>query len=218
MGLYNSNINAGYGRSMSVAARNAITERFGGGSFASQAAHNDRAKAFIDDCKKNGIRSFDQVTKADLQAYGERLSIAVGKGEISINTAQNRLSTANIILEKTNKNDVKISPSGVVGERNSIRTEVPTGLDKNDVAQATTSMRDAGFNRAASVTELAREFGVREREASCADLNRWSKEAEEKSAVNVIDACKGGRNAPSAYFGDCDRLFRDNPITSVSRL
>ena len=28
-----------------------------------------------------------------------------------------------------------------------------------------------------------------------------------------------GANLPSgAYFGDCDRLFRDNPITSVSRL
>ncbi len=24
--------------------------------------------------------------------------------------------------------------------------------------------------------------------------------------------------AVGAYFGDCDRLFRDNPITSVSRL
>ena len=33
--------------------------------------------------------------------------------------------------------------------------------------------------------------------------------------MKVRDISSGGI---IAYFGDCDRLFRDNPITSVSRL
>jgi hypothetical protein len=208
MGLYNSDRNNGYGRSMSAAAKNAINERFGGGSFASQAAHNDRAKAFISDCKENGIRSFDQVTNEDLKAYGSRLSDAVQRGEISVATAQNRLSTANVILEKTNPNDVRISPSQAVGERSTVRTEAPTGLDKNDVSRATEAMREAGLNRAASVTELSREFGVREREAACANLDRWRQEAAEKGAVNVVDACKGGR--------DADRWIRVTPSAQAA--
>lgn len=203
MGPFNSERNNGYGRSMSAAAKNAINERFGGGSFASQAAHNDRIKSFISDCKENGIRSFDQVTKESLNAYGARLSEAVQRGEISVATAQNRLSTANVVLEKTNPSDVKISPSGAIGERSTVRTEAPTGLDKNDVSRAADAMRSAGLDRAASVTELAREFGVREREASCANLDRWKQEAAERGAVNVTDACKGGR--------DADRWIRVTP-------
>lgn len=208
MGMYNSSRNGGYGRSMAAAAKNAISERFGGGAYASQAAHNSRIGDFIDHCKSNGVSSFDRVTRADLQAYGAKLSEAVQRGEISVATAQNRLSTANVVLEKTNSNDVRISPSQAVGERSTVRTEVPTGLNKNDVSRAADAMRSAGLDRAASVTELAREFGVREREASCANLDRWKQEATERGAVNVTDACKGGR--------DADRWIRVTPSAQTA--
>jgi hypothetical protein len=57
-------------------------------------------------------------------------------------------------------------------------------------------MRDAGLDRAAALVGLAREFGMRLREASLANLDRLSREAQSLGRINIQEGTKGGREAP----------------------
>lgn len=196
MGVFDSERNNGYGKSLSYAAKTAISEHFGGGAFGSQRTLNQRVSGFIDHLKQNGVRSFDKVTLSDVNSYGQKLAEAVKSGMLSVATAQNKLSSMNVVLSKCNGSSVlRVSPSSVVGERSQIRTHAPSGLDRSNVSKAIEAMKSQGLNRAAAVADLARELGCRTREAATADLSRWSKEAVTGGKVNIIDGCKGGRDA-----------------------
>ncbi|WGZ93048.1 MAG: hypothetical protein QJT81_14615 [Candidatus Thiothrix putei] len=88
---------------------------------------------------------------------------------MAVSYAQNLLSSVNTTLACLRGDE---SPSGMVGERSHVRTVAPDGLDRTEVRNASENMRHAGLERAAAVTELAREFGLREREAILGNLER----------------------------------------------
>lgn len=194
MGKYASARNFGYGKSMSYAGSQALADRFGGGHFNSVAAHSSRFGQFADYLKSAGIRDAKDVGQSTVAAYGQQLADKVEAGEMSVAYAQNLLSSVNVTLSALRGDEtIKVSPASFVGERSHVRTEAPGGLDRTEVQTASTSMREAGLGRAAAVTELAREFGLREREATLGNLGRWSKEAKQQGAINITEGTKGGR-------------------------
>jgi hypothetical protein len=80
-----------------------------------------------------------------------------------------------------------------VGERSSVRREAPAGMQRERLKQATFELRERGEERVAVVAELARELGLRFREASLLDARTALAQATEKGAVNITEGTKGGR-------------------------
>jgi hypothetical protein len=194
MGLYASKRNYGYGQQLAFAGKQALKRYYGGGHYASVATHAFRFTHFAAWAKAQKIRDAQIIDQALLNAYGEHLRHTIQKNEIGAAYAQNLLSTVNVTLAALRGNEtLKLSPSALVGERRNIRTEAPGGLERSQLQNALTRLQAARLFRAAALVGLAREFGLREREASLANLTRWQKEAAQYGKVNITEGTKGGR-------------------------
>lgn len=194
VGKYASVRNFGYGKSMSYAGKQALADRFGGGHFNSVAAHSSRFAQFANYLKSEGIRDLKDVEQNTVEAYGRQLADNVAAGEMSVSYAQNLLSSVNVTLAALRGDEaIHVSPASLVGERSHVRTEAPGGVDRTALQTATVSMKQAGLERAAAVSELAREFGMREKEAILGNLERWQQETQRYGAINIIEGTKGGR-------------------------
>ena len=198
MGKYASARNFGFGKNLDYAGREALRAYYADGHYGSVAAHGDRWHQFAQWAKAEGIKD---LSKADQQATAERdaqhVAARVQAQDIGIQYGQNLISTVNVTLAALRGDDqIRVSPSAVVGERSQVRTLVPGALDRERVNQATAALRDVGMPRAAAVLALARDFGVRREEAVKADLERWQREADRDGRINVQEGTKGGRDAP----------------------
>ena len=189
--------NFGYGRDLAYAGRQALQEYYGGGHFATVAAHSSRFGQFAEWAREHGIRD---VARNDpqqlLHAYAEHVGQQAGKKNLSTAYAHNLISSAQVTFRAMSGNDgIRVSPASYCGSRSNVRSDAPRSLERSAVETATNAMRTAGLERAACIVQLAREFGMREREAVLADLSRLDREAREQGAVNIQEGTKGGRTA-----------------------
>ena len=190
--------NFGYGRNMGYAGHQALTEYYGGGHYATVATHGERFGEFAKWAREDaGVRDLARnETQELLTRYAEQIGERVAQGELSTSYGQNLISSAQVTLRAmTGDGSIRVSPSEYVGARNNVRSEAPDAIDRGRVAAAAEIMRGVGLDRAAAVIELAREFGLREREASLANLDRLEREAREYGQVNIQEGTKGGRDA-----------------------
>ena len=186
--------NFGYGKRLGWAGTNALRDRYGDGCYGSRAAHEARWRQFAEYAKSRGVKDAREVTCELVEEYGHGLSSKVGVGELAVRYAQNLLSTVNIVLE-TMRSDrlVRVSPATLVGNRKNVRAEAPAGLDRSAVDHAIQQLNGQRESRVALVAEVARDFGLRFREASLLDVRRALREAVERRAVNITVGTKGGR-------------------------
>jgi len=196
--------NFGYGRQLSYAGPQALKDLFGGGHFATVKAHSDRWQAFVRWCRSEdgpGYNDARQIDRGTLQDYAAYLRQQIQQGELCIATAQNRLSSVNRTLAALRGDqDVRIaSPSQALGlRRSSVRTRAPDGQDRQQVRRVLEMLGEQQHERMAAVVRLARETGMRLREAILADLPRLHREAEHLGRINIQDGTKGGRSGASA--------------------
>lgn len=188
--------NFGYGKQMAWAGRQAIQDRYGLGHHGSVAAHAERWAQFAAWAKDTlGITDTRSVNGEVLAAYGQSLAERVAEG-LSVAYAQNLLSTVNGVLETMRGDRVlRLSPAAVVRERSHVRAEAPAGLDREAVRHCAETLQEAGHARVASVLELARELGLREREASMLNAKTALRQATVQGAVNITAGTKGERYA-----------------------
>lgn len=198
MGRYASSRNYGYGKQLAHAGKTALRDYYGQGHHGTVATHVERWTQFTSWARELGIRDLSKADNRELAtAYAQHVQGQVEAGEISVSSAQNRISTVNVVFAALRGDrHVQISPSEYAGARSAVRTESPAALETARVPAAAEALRKAGLSRAAAVLELARAFGVRREEAVKADLDRWAREANRHGAINVIDGTKGGRDAP----------------------
>jgi Integrase len=184
----------GYGKRLGWAGTNALRDRYGDGCYGSRAAHEARWRQFAEYAKSRGVKDAREVTRELVEEYGHALSAKVGAGELAVRYAQNLLSTVNIVLE-TMRSDrcVRVSPATLVGNRRNVRAEVPAGLDRFVVDRAIQQLYGQLESHVAVVAALARDFGLRFREASLLDARHALREAAERRAVNITAGTKGGR-------------------------
>ena len=196
--------NFGYGRQLSYAGPQALRDMFGGGHYGTVKAHCDRWQAFVKWCRSeqgpgiNDARRIDRKVLADYAAY---LREVVGRGDLAVSTAQNRLSSVNRTMAALRGDQcVKLSsPSKALGmQRNGVRQWVPQGQDRKQVMQIVDALCSRDQRRAAAIVLLARATGTRLREAILADLPRLSREANDQGRINIQDGTKGGRAGASA--------------------
>jgi hypothetical protein len=100
----------------------------------------------------------------------------------------------NVVLE-TMRSDrcVRVAPATLVGNRKNVRSAAPAGLDRAAADRAIRQLDEQRECRAALVAALARDLGLRFREASLLDARRALREATERGAVNITAGTKGGR-------------------------
>jgi hypothetical protein len=194
MGKVGGQRNFGYGKRMDWAGKNALSDRYGDGHFATRAAHGERWGQFVAYAKSVGITDARAITRESILRYGASLAGQVGAGEMAVAYAQNLLSSVNVVLESLRGDrERRVSPADLVGERSHVRTRAPAGLERASVDAVVAALRDRGEARVAAVVELARDLGLRFREASLIDARTALSQAREFGRVNVTDGTKGGR-------------------------
>ncbi|NCE82980.1 MULTISPECIES: integrase domain-containing protein [unclassified Pseudomonas] len=196
--------NFGYGRQLSYAGPQALKDMFGGGHYGTVKAHSDRWQAFVKWCRSEqgpGINDARQVDRKVLANYAAYLRDLVGRGDLAISTAQNRLSSVNRTMAALRGDQcVRLpSPSKALDmQRTGGRHSMPQGQDREQVKQIIDALCSRDQLRAAAIVQLARATGMRLREAILADLPRLSLEAKDFGRVNIQDGTKGGRAGASA--------------------
>lgn len=196
--------NFGYGRQLSYAGPQALKDMFGGGHYGTVKAHCDRWQAFVKWCRSEqgpGINDARQIDRKVLADYAAYLRDAVGRGDLAVSTAQNRLSSVNRTMAALRGDQyVKLpSPSKALGmQRTGVRHSAPQGQDRDQVKEIVNALCRQHQQRAAAIVLLARAAGMRLREAILADLPRLSREAKELGRINIQDGTKGGRAGATA--------------------
>lgn len=187
--------NFGYGKQMDWAGKQALRDRYGNGRYGTVAGHTERWRQFVAWCRdQHGIRDARRVDRRTVNAYGSCLADQVSGKTLSVSYAQNLLSSVNVVLESLRGDRrIRIAPAALVGQRSHVRTEPPAGLDRQAVRQCADRLRQKGHERIASVVELARELGLRLREASMLDARAALRQATTQGAVNITAGTKGGR-------------------------
>ncbi|WP_323987728.1 integrase domain-containing protein [Pseudomonas canadensis] len=225
--------NFGFGRQLSYAGPQALKDLFGDGHFATVKAHSDRWQAFVHWCRSGeGPRLNDarQIDREILMRYAVHVREQVDQGNVGIATAQNRLSSVNRTMAALRGDQyIKIpSPSKALGlQRSGVRSEAPQGQDRVQVEQIALALSERGQQRVSAIVHLARETGMRLREAILADLPRLQREARQLGKFNIQDGTKGGRSGASAprwiavtdqIRGALDRAWEASPSRSRNLL
>jgi site-specific recombinase XerC len=182
--------------------------RDGAVSFSTAATNGDRWESFSAWAKEEGVKKMENVTPELVKEYGQELAEKVKNGEMAASTAQNYVSAVNSVMNIATNNEWKsVSPTKDCGidQRSHVREDAPGALDREAVSRAVDAVRAEVGERAAAVVELARELGLRSKEASLLDARGALAEARERGAVTVDAGTKGGRE-------------REVPITSETQV
>ncbi len=187
--------NFGYGKQMAWAGKQALRVRYGNGRYGTVDGHTERWRQFVAWCRtERGIRDARLVNRSTVNAYGTCLADKVTTRSMSVSYAQNLLSSVNVVLESMRGDRrIRVAPAAIVGKRSHVRGQAPAGLDRQAVRQCADQLRTNGHERIASVVELARELGLRIREASMLDARGALRQAMKHGAVNITAGTKGGR-------------------------
>lgn len=175
-------------------------------SYSSADALTDRWAQFTVFAKENEVGRLERITPELVQSYGRELAEKVHSKQISASYAQNLLSAVNTVMHLTPKKWQSVSPTKDCGiaERSLLRTE-PVLIAREPLSVALDALRSANNYRGAAVAELAREFGLRSKEAALLNAHNALEEAQRKGFINVSAGTKGGRD-------------RKVPVTNVKQL
>lgn len=196
--------NFGFGRQLRYAGPQALKDLFGDGHFATVKAHGDRWQAFVQWCRSDegpGLNDARQIDREILMRYATHMRELVDQGNVGIATAQNRLSSVNRTMAALRGDQhVKIpSPSKALGlQRSGVRSKAPQGQDRVRIELIAQALSKRQQSRVSAIVLLARETGMRLREAILADLPRLQREAQQLGKINIQDGTKGGRSGASA--------------------
>ena len=194
MGNVGGKRNYGYGKQLAWAGKNALADRYGQGHFSTRATHEDRWNKFAQYLKQQGINDARKIDKAIVINYAEQLKQWVSSGDLRVAYAQNVLSTVNVVLETMRKDSVlSIKPAQYVGERTHVRSEAPRTDDRSEFQKPIKYLYTRNEARVAIIAQLARDFGLRFKEASMLDANKALKQAIRLNRINITQGTKGGR-------------------------
>lgn len=146
----------------------------------------DRFKEFA---KENGVGRFEKVDRQLVQQYAQSLR----ESAYSASYQQNLLSAVNSVMSRVSEHggrsweSVSARAEGLQ-QRSFVRTEQTASRDQSSAAIQNMTPR------AAAVAELARELGLRSKEASLLNNHNALRQAETRGTVTIVDGTKGGRS------------------------
>lgn len=181
-------------------------------SFATLATNRRRWQRFAKFAKARGARWLEDIDTTLVQDYGEEIADLVLSEEFSEDHGQNLISAVNSVMGLvTHGRWESVSPTDCgVPKRTHVRITPPTGFDQNCVDMAIAALAKLGFERAACVVFLAREFGLRLKEAALLDARAALAQARAIGIVTVDKGTKGGfaRDVPIRNARQMEALKR----------
>lgn len=165
-------------------------------SFATADVVDDRFCLFVDYARSCGFGRMEVITSDLLVSYGKHLADLVLEEEISVSYAHNLVSAVNTVMSlATGGLWLSVSPTNDCGieKRSHVRRIPPTGLDREVLQRALDAVRAAGLDRGAAIAELARDLGLRSREAALLDAGAALRWAERHEHLVIVAGTKGGR-------------------------
>lgn len=192
-------------RDMSKAAQFALGDavKQGAMGFKHAAEVGREFKEFSAFARERGVKDMQYVSRDLVIGYGLQIADRVSNDEISQGTAQNKISAINTVMRIASGGQWKsVRPRHdcKIDQRSAIRETPPTGLDRSQLERGYSALSERG----ASIAELARELGLRTKEASLLNAQAALKEAQALNSVSISNGTKGGRD-------------REIPITSSER-
>lgn len=194
-------------RDMERAGRAALDQaaRSGHISFSTAANNSERWRCFTKWAKEHDIKKMENVSKKLVTDYGLFLAEQVRSSAMAASTAQNYVSAVNSVMTiATNWHSVSPTKDCGIEQRCAVRQDTPAALNREIYGRALAIVSQRLGERASAVVELARELGLRTKEASLLNAREALKEALRKGQVTLRDGTKGGRE-------------RDIPITLSSQ-
>lgn len=192
-------------RDISKAARFAMNREVANksASFSTAATVSDRFNKFAKYAKEEGVRRLEEITRDQVIAYGQTLAEQVKDGEFSPAYAQNLVSAVNSVMNAATRGqwksvrptkdcmakDKKTGKLYAIGKRSNIRQSPATSIDRNRFEMAQAAMTERGQ----AVAGLARDFGLRSKEASLINAKSALNEAKNTGKVTIIYGTKGGK-------------------------
>jgi integrase len=164
----------------------------GAASFSTAATVGDRFNRFAELAKADGLRRLEEVTRDQVMAYGQTLADQVAEGALSAAYAQNLVSAVNTVMNAATRGQWQsVSPTRECGiaQRSSVRDTPAASIDRSRVEAAQAAMNDRGQ----AITDLARDLGLRSKEASLINVRGALSEARDTGRVTIVDGTKGGR-------------------------
>ncbi len=193
-------------RNMVTAAQFALgnTVQAGGMGFAHAAETGRSFAQFAAFARENGVKQMEYISRELVIQYGQQLADRISNNEIGPGHAQNAVSAINTVLRIATQGAwQRVSPTREcsIDQRSAIRETPPTGLDRATLERGIAALSDRGL----AVAELARELGLRTKEASLLNAQSALREATSRGAVTITDGTKGGRD-------------REIPLTSARQI
>lgn len=197
-------------RDLAKAGKFAMNDAARGGeaSYATAAAVGQRWQAFAAFAKGEGVKRLEGVTEQLVASYAQGIAATVKAGDRSPAYGQNLVSAVNSVMSLVTQGEWKsVSPSkdGGIAARDNVRTEAPHGLNRDDVTAVADALRSSGQARGAVILELARDLGLRSKEASLLNAQQALQEGSQRGWVTISEGTKGGR-------------LREVPITHQNQL
>lgn len=207
---------------MERAGRAALNKATGSAqiSFSTAATNADRWIVFAKWAKAHGIKKMENVSKDVVISYGRFLSEKVRVSSMAAATAQNYVSAVNSVMSiATSWHSVSPTKDCGIAQRCAIRQDTPAALDREIYEQALRAVEVQIGERAAAVVELARELGLRTKEASLLNAKNALREAKSRGLITVLDGSKGGRERqiPITLPSQIEALLRASEAQGSAR-
>jgi len=181
-------------RDMSKAGSFAMNREVAAGSasFSTAATVSERFNQFSMHAKEEGLRRLEEVSREFVTVYGQALADKVADGALSAAYAQNLVSAVNTVMGAATRGQWQsVSPTKecLIAQRINVRQTPATSIDRErfEVAQAATT------ERGQAIVGLARDFGLRSKEASLINAKSALNEAKSTGKVTIVYGTKGGR-------------------------
>lgn len=207
-------------RDMSKAGSFAMSREVANGSasFSTAATVGERFNQFSEYAKNEGLRRLEEVSRELVTSYGQGLADQVAQGALSAAYAQNLVSAVNTVLQAATRGQWKsVSPTKECGiaQRSQVREAPATSIDRGrfETAQAVTT------ERGQAIVGLARDLGLRSKEASLINAHAALREARDTGKITVIYGTKGGREReiPITHERQIETLSRAAEIQGQDR-
>jgi hypothetical protein len=186
--------NNGFGKTLKYAGRTVIDCVYGDGKHGTKRTHKERWQPIAGYLKQAmGIRDLSAIRIEHRKAHADYLAARIRDGSLKIVTAQNILSTFNIVMRGYLNNDsLRLSPASMVGSRSQVRSTVPAGMDRSTVEAAASELVEKDHEVFGYLIIIVRELGMRVREAVLQDYVRLGDTVTPAKTVRIIEGSKGG--------------------------